>query len=47
MISHTALQSLIAQRGSETLELKRSTAELKRSGETWCAFLNGVSFQRR
>jgi ATP-dependent DNA helicase RecG len=37
----TALQSLIARGESETLELKRSTAELKRAGETLCAFLNG------
>ena len=37
----TALQSLIAGGESETLELKRSTAELKRAGETLCAFLNG------
>jgi ATP-dependent DNA helicase RecG len=36
-----ALQSLVAQGESETLELKRSTAELKRAGETLCAFLNG------
>jgi len=36
-----ALQSLIAQGESETLELKRSTAELRRAGETLCAFLNG------
>jgi hypothetical protein len=36
-----ALQSLIAQGESETLEVKRSTAELKRAGETLCAFLNG------
>jgi ATP-dependent DNA helicase RecG len=36
-----ALQSLIAQGESETLELKRSTAELKRAGDTLCAFLNG------
>ena len=35
------LQSLIAQGESETLELKRSTAALKRAGETHCAFLNG------
>jgi len=35
-----ALQSLIAQGESETLELKRSTAELRRAGETLCAFLN-------
>ncbi|MFS8087185.1 MAG: helix-turn-helix domain-containing protein, partial [Acidobacteriota bacterium] len=31
----------IAQGESKTLELKRSTAELKRAGETLCAFLNG------
>ncbi len=36
-----ALTQLIAQGESETLELKRSTAELKRAGETLCAFLNG------
>ena len=36
-----ALSKLIAQGESETLELKRSTAELKRAGETLCAFLNG------
>jgi predicted HTH transcriptional regulator len=35
------LQSLIAQGESETLELERSTAELRRAGETLCAFLNG------
>jgi len=36
----SALQTLIAQGESETLEFKRSTAELKRAGETLCAFLN-------
>jgi len=36
-----ALFQLIAQGESETLEFKRSTAELKRAGETLCAFLNG------
>jgi ATP-dependent DNA helicase RecG len=36
-----ALQSLIARGESETLEFKRSTAELRRAGETLCAFLNG------
>jgi hypothetical protein len=36
-----ALHSLIAQGESETLEFKRSTAELRRAGETLCAFLNG------
>jgi ATP-dependent DNA helicase RecG len=35
-----ALKSLIANGESETLELKRSTAELRRVGETLCAFLN-------
>lgn len=41
MITFATLHSLITQRESETLELKRSTAELKRAGETLCAFLNG------
>lgn len=41
MTALATLQSLIAQGESETLELKRSTAELKRAGETLCAFLNG------
>ena len=36
-----ALQSLVAQGESTTLDLKRSTAELRRAGETLCAFLNG------
>lgn len=36
-----SLTEIIAQGESETLELKRSTAELKRAGETLCAFLNG------
>src|SRR5688572_18947571 len=35
------LQQLVARSESETLELKRSTAELRRAGETLCAFLNG------
>jgi ATP-dependent DNA helicase RecG len=35
------LQTLVAQGESETLELERSTAELKRAGETLCAFPNG------
>lgn len=35
-----ALQSLIAQGESEALELRRSTAELRRAGETLFAFLN-------
>ncbi len=30
---------------SETLELKRSTAQLTRAGETLCAFLNGEGGQ--
>ena len=41
MIRLEALFQLIAQGESETLEFKRSTAELKRAGETLCAFLNG------
>jgi ATP-dependent DNA helicase RecG len=41
MTTLDTLRSLIAQGESETLELKRSTAELKRAGETLCAFLNG------
>lgn len=41
MTSLAALQSLIAQGESVTLELERSTAELRRAGETLCAFLNG------
>jgi ATP-dependent DNA helicase RecG len=41
MTTLAALQSLIAQGESETLEFKRSTGELKRAGETLCAFLNG------
>jgi ATP-dependent DNA helicase RecG len=45
VITLAALQSLIAQGESETLELKRSTAELRRAGETLCAFLNGEGGQ--
>lgn len=41
MTTLAALQSLLAQGDSETLALKRSTAELKRAGEALCAFLNG------
>ncbi len=40
MTTLAALQSLVGQGESETLELKRSTAELRRAGETLCAFLN-------
>lgn len=40
-----ALEQLIASGESETLELKRSTAELRRAGETLCAFLNGEGGQ--
>jgi len=39
------LEQLIAGGESETLELKRSTAELRRAGETLCAFLNGEGGQ--
>ena len=41
MTTLDTLRALIAQGESETLELKRSTAELRRAGETLCAFLNG------
>lgn len=41
MTDLTALQALIAPGESETLEFKRSTAELQRAGQTLCAFLNG------
>lgn len=41
MTTMAALQSLVAQGESETLEFKRSTAELRRAAETLCAFLNG------
>jgi predicted HTH transcriptional regulator len=41
MTTLATLRTLIAQDESETLELKRSTAELKRAGETLGAFLNG------
>jgi len=37
-----ALQSLIAQGESATLELKGSTAERKSAGETLCAFFNSA-----
>ena len=36
------LERLIAGGESESLELKRSTAQLRRAGETLCAFLNGL-----
>jgi ATP-dependent DNA helicase RecG len=35
------IKRLAARGESETLELKRSTAELRRAGETLCGFLNG------
>jgi ATP-dependent DNA helicase RecG len=41
MTTLAALQSLVALGESQTLEFKRSTAELRRAGETLCAFLNG------
>lgn len=41
MTSLATLQSIIGIGESETLELKLSTAELKRADETLCAFLNG------
>ena len=39
------LETLAAEGESETLEFKRSTAELRRVGETLCAFLNGEGGQ--
>lgn len=45
MTTLSALKSLIDQGESETLEFKRSTAELRRVGETLCAFLNGEGGQ--
>ena len=35
------IERLIAKGESETLELKRSTGQIKRVAETLCAFLNG------
>lgn len=35
------LQHIVADGESETVELKKSTAQLSRAGETLCAFLNG------
>ena len=43
--SLSALRALIANGESETVEFKRSTAELRRAGETLCAFLNGEGGQ--
>ena len=45
MTPFSSLQTLVAQGESETLEFKRSTAELRRAGETLCAFLNGEGGQ--
>ena len=41
MSTHDQLQALIAAGESETVEFKKSTAQLTRVGETLCAFLNG------
>jgi len=40
-IAKKDMEKLVAQGESETLEMKRSTAQLPRAGETLCAFLNG------
>jgi ATP-dependent DNA helicase RecG len=40
-----SLEQLVAKGESETLEFKKSTAELRRAGETLCAFLNGEGGQ--
>lgn len=45
MTTLAALQSLVAFGESETLEFKRSTAELRRAGESRCACLNGEGGQ--
>ena len=42
-MSLAELQRLLAEGESETLEFKRSTAELREALETACAFLNGQS----
>jgi ATP-dependent DNA helicase RecG len=44
-MNRAALKQLIARGESETLELKRSTAELRRAGEALCSFLNGEGGQ--
>lgn len=44
-LSKRNLEALVADGESETLEFKRSTAELRRAGETLCAFLNGEGGQ--
>lgn len=44
-MNRAALEQLIAGGESETLELKRSTAERRRACETLCAFLNGEGGQ--
>ncbi len=36
------LRALVSEGESDTLEFKRSTAQLQRAGETLCAFLNGA-----
>jgi len=41
MTTLAALQSLVAQGESETLELERSSTELRRAGDSLCATLNG------
>ena len=47
MMSRTIadIRRLVAAGESETLELKRSTAELRRAGESLCAFLKGAGGQ--
>ena len=41
MLTLRDLEKQIAKGESETLELKRSTGQLNRAGESLCAFLNG------
>ncbi len=44
-LTYKELEGLVARGESETLELKKSTAQLNRTGETLCAFLNGEGGQ--
>ncbi len=38
----TGIENLVAEGESETLELKKSTAQLRPAAETLCAFLNAT-----
>jgi len=41
LISLDELQNIVAQGESDTLELKKSTAQLRRAAESLCGMLNG------